>query len=69
MDGYSIDESECSVPEFLTIEQLDDFNNGDLIDRGVGIEQSSVDWPFLEMNRQISDPLSQVADVVKKNAD
>ena len=43
MDGYSDDESECRVPEFLTRDQLDEVNNGDWIDRRVDIEQSSVD--------------------------
>ena len=66
MDGYSDNESEFSIPEVLSRDQVDEFDNGDLLDRRVNLEQNSVDRRFLEMNRQITDLTSLVLAVTEK---
>ena len=55
MHRYSDNESECSVLEVLSRDQMTVFENGDLLDRRVNIRQNSADRRFLEMNRQIGD--------------
>ena len=60
MEGYSDNESECSLPEVFSREQTNDFDNGDLLGRRTNSEQNMVNQRFLEMNRQCSDLASLV---------
>ena len=39
MDGYSENECECSVQEVLSTDQMNDFDNGDLLGRRTNFEQ------------------------------
>ena len=54
-DRYSDAESESSVPEVLTREQMNEFDNGNLLDYGNESEHRTVNQRFNEMNKQISE--------------
>ena len=54
VDRHSDTESECSVPENLSRDQMAEFDDENLI-RTSTSEQKSIDQQFLEMNKQISD--------------
>ena len=66
MEGYSDNESECSLPEVLSRDQMNDADNEDLLGRRTNSEQSMVDQRFLEMNRLISDLTSLVLALTEK---
>ena len=66
MEGYSDNESECSLLEVLSRDQMNDFDNGDLLGRRIDFEQNMVDRTLLEMNRQISDLTSLVLALTAK---
>ena len=66
MDRYSDTESEGSVPEVLTREQMTEFNNGDLIFNRNDSEMNVVNQQFCEMNKQISDLTSLVLALTEK---
>ena len=65
-DRYSDTESESSIPEVLTREQMNDFDNGDLLDYGNETERRSVNQRFTEMNKQISDLTNIVLALTEK---
>ena len=54
-DRSSDTESECSVPEVLSRDQIDELDDGNLIRTNNNSEQRSIDQRFSEMNKQISD--------------
>ena len=54
-DRHSDGESECSVPEVLTREQMNEFDNENLLDYRNTDNRQAVDQRFSEMNRQISE--------------
>ena len=66
MEYSSDNESECSVPEVLSRDQMTEFENGEILDRRNNSEQSSVEQRFLEMNKQISDLTSHVLALTEK---
>ena len=59
-DRSSETESECSVPEVLSRDQIDELDNGNLIRTNNNSEERSIDQRFSEMNKQISDPTGLV---------
>ena len=64
---YSSDhESERSVPEVLSRDQMTEFENGEILGRRNNSEQNSVEQRFLEMNKQISDLTSLVLALTEK---
>ena len=65
MDENSDNESEGSITEFIFRDQIDEFDNGDLLDRRVNSEQNSVDRRFLEMKKQNSDLTTLVLALVR----
>ena len=65
VDRHSDTESECSVPEVLSRDQMAEFDDGNLI-RTSTSEQKSIDQQFLEMNKQISDLISLVLALTEK---
>ena len=54
-DRSSDTESECSVPEVLSRNQIDELDNINLIRTDNKSEQRSIDQRFSDMNKQISD--------------
>ena len=54
-DRSSDTESECSVPEVLSRDQIDELDYGNLTRTNNNSEQRSIDQRFPEMNKQISD--------------
>ena len=66
MEQNSDNESEYSFPNTLSRNQMNEFENGDLINVRHNSNLSSVDWRFMEMNRQISDLTSIVLDLTEK---
>ena len=65
-DRYSDAESESSIPEVLTREQMNDFDNGNLLDYGNETERRSVNQRFTEMNKQISELTNLVLALTEK---
>ena len=66
MDRHSDTESECSVPEVLSRDQMAEFDDGNLIRIRCTSEQKSIDQRFLEMNKQISDLTGLVLALTEK---
>ena len=54
-DRYSDAESESSIPEVLSREQMNEFDNGNLLDYRSESENQTVNQRFNEMNKQISE--------------
>ena len=54
-DRYSDAESESSIPEVLTREQMNEFDNKNLLDYRKESEHHTVNQQFKEMNKQISE--------------
>ena len=67
-DRYSDTESESSIPEVLTREQMNDFDNGNLLDYGNETERRSVNQRFTEMNKQISELTNIVLALTEKKS-
>ena len=65
-DRQSDDESECSVPEVLTREQMNEFDNENLLDYRNADNRQTVDQRFTEMNRQISELTNLVLALTEK---
>ena len=55
MEQNSDNESECSFPEVLSRNQINEFENGEILNGRDSIVPGIVDQRFMEMNRQISD--------------
>ena len=66
MDKNSDTESEGSVPEVLSREQISEFNNGDLIFNQNYFEMNTINQRFYEMNKQIADLTSLVLALTDK---
>ena len=66
MEQNSDNESEYSFPNTLSRNQMNEFENGDLINVRHNSNLSSVDQRFMEMNRQISDLTSIVLALTEK---
>ena len=54
MDRNSDSESDSSVPEILTRDQINEFDDGDLLNYQIGNDRHTVDLRFSEMNKQIN---------------
>ena len=65
-DGNSDTESEYSVPEVLSRDQIDELDNGNLIRNDCTSEQRSIDQRFMDMNKQISDLTGLVLALTEK---
>ena len=65
-DRYSDVESESSIPEVLTREQMNEIDNGNLLDYGNETERQSVNQRFSGMNKQISDLTNLVLALTEK---
>ena len=65
-DRSSDTESECSVPEVLSRDQIDELDDGNLIRTDNDSEQRSIDQRFSEMNKQISDLTGLVLALTEK---
>ena len=65
-DRHSDTESERSVPEVLTREQINEFDNGNLLDFSGESERQAVNQRFTEMNRQISELTNLVLALTEK---
>ena len=66
MEQNSDNESEYSFPNTLPRNQMNEFENGDIINSRHNSNLSSVDQRFMEMNRQISDLTSIVLALTEK---
>ena len=65
-DRHSDTESEGSVPEVLTREQMSEFDNGNLLDCSGESERRAVNQRFTEMTRQISELTNLVLALTEK---
>ena len=65
-DRISDTESECSVPEVLSRDQIDELDDGNLIRTNYNLEQRSIDQRLSEMNKQISDLTGLVLALTEK---
>ena len=65
-DRSSDTESECSVPEVFSRNQIDELDNGNLIRTDNNSEQRSIDQRFSDMNKQISDLTGLVLALTEK---
>ena len=65
-DRSSDTESESSVPEVLSRDQIDELDNGNLISTDNNPEQKSIDQHFSDMNKQISDLTGLVLALTEK---
>ena len=65
-DRSSDTESESSVPEVLSSDQIDELDNGNLISTDNNPEQKSIDQRFSDMNKQISDLTGLVLALTEK---
>ena len=65
-DRSSDTESECSVPEVLSRDQIDELDDGNLIRFDNNSEQRSIDQRYSDMNKQISDLTGLVLALTEK---
>ena len=66
MEYPSDNESERSVPEVLSRDQIDELDDGNLIRTDYNLEQRSIDQRFSDMNKQISDLTGLVLALTEK---
>ena len=66
MEQISDNESECSFPNTLSRNQMNEFENGDLINVVHNSNLNPIDQRFIEMNRQISDLTNIVLALTEK---
>ena len=66
MDRHSDSESECSIPEVLTREQIIEFNDGDVLNYQNNSGRDSVNQRFSDMNRQINELTNLVLALTEK---
>ena len=67
-DRYSDAESEDSVSDVLTREQINEFDNGDLLYNRNEIERHTVNQRFSEMNRQSPELTNLVLVLIEKSS-
>ena len=65
-DRYSDAESKESVPDVLTREQINEFDDGDSLDNRNDIERRTVNQRLSEMNKQISELTKLVLALTEK---
>ena len=65
-DRHSDTESESSGPEVLTKEQINEFDNGNLLNFSGESERQAVNQRFTEINRQISELTNLVLALTEK---
>ena len=65
-DRASDSESECSTPDFLTRDQIDELDNENLIHSGQHSGQMTIDQRFSSMNRQINELTGLVLALTEK---
>ena len=66
MGRHSDAESEHSLPDVLTRDQIFDFYAGDLLNNQNGTERHAVNQRFSEMNKQINELLNLVLALTEK---
>ena len=66
MDRNSDSENDSSVPEILMRDQINEFNNGDLLNYQNGNDRHTVDLRFCEKNKPISDLTNLVRALTEK---
>ena len=66
MDRHSDTESECSIPEVLTREQIIEFIDGDVLNYQNNSGRDSVNQRFSDMNRQINELTNLVLALTEK---
>ena len=66
MDGNSDAESENSLPEILTSDQINQFHNGDLLNDRNTNERHTVNQRFSEMNKKSSEVTNLVLALTEK---
>ena len=66
LGGNSDTESEYSVPEVVSRDQIYELDNGNLIRTDCTSEQRSIDQRFMDMNKQISDLTGLVLALTEK---
>ena len=65
-DRVSDTESECSVPDLLTRDQIDELDNENLIHSEQHSDQMTIDQRFSSMNRQIKELTGLVLALTEK---
>ena len=65
-DRVSDSESECSIPDLLTRDQIDELDNENLIRSDQHSDQMTIDQRFSSMNRQISELTGLVLALTEK---
>ena len=65
-DRLSDTESECSVPDLLSRDQIDELDRGNLIRTEQPSEQMTIDQRFSNMNKQISELTGLVLALTEK---
>ena len=65
-DRYSDSESEDSIPDILTREHINEFDNGNMLDNRNDIERRTVNQRFSEMNKQITELTNLVLVLTEK---
>ena len=65
-DRVSDSESECSIPDLLTRDQIDELDNENLIHSGQHSDQMTIDQRFSSMNRQINELTGLVLALTEK---
>ena len=66
MDRHRDSESECSIPEVLTREQISEFNDGDVLNYQHNSGRDTVNQRFSDMNRQTSELTNLVLALIEK---
>ena len=65
-DRVSDTESECSIPDLLTRDQIDELDNENLIHSEQHSDQMTIDQRFSSMNRQINELTGLVLALTEK---
>ena len=65
-DRVSDSESECSIPDLLTRDQIDELDSENLIHSGQHSDQMTIDQRFSSMNRQINELTGLVLALTEK---
>ena len=65
-DRVSDSESECSIPDLLTRDQIDELDNETLIHSGQHSDQMTIDQRFSSMNKQINELTGLVLALTEK---
>ena len=66
MNRHGDSESESSIPEVLTREQLSEFNDGDVLNYQINSGRDTVNQRFSDMNRQINELTNLILALTEK---